>query len=94
MHFLESHGSFVSSIHRVAFSAVNHMLSATNTDKTSLSLALGLRLVPIISHLWSSKILPKDEMLNSIKDEMLITILMLRLHLERIVNTYDESFDA
>jgi ataxia telangiectasia mutated family protein len=93
MHFLESHGSFVSPIHRVAFSAVNCMLSATNTDKTSLSQALALRLVPIIGHLWSSKILPKDGMLNSIKDEMLITILLLRLHLERIVSTHENSFE-
>jgi len=92
MHFLESHGSFVSPIHRVAFSAINHMLSATSTDKTSLSQALALRLVPIISHLWSSKILPKDGMLNSIKDEMLITILLLRLHMERVA-THGESFE-
>jgi ataxia telangiectasia mutated family protein len=69
------------------------MLYATNTDKTSLSEAVALRLVPIISHLWSSKILPKDEMLNSIKDEMLITILSLRLHLERVVSTHDKSFE-
>lgn len=93
MHILESHGTFVSPIHRVAFSAVNHMLSATNTDKTSLSQSLALRLVPIIGNLWSSKILPKDGMLNSIKDEMLITILLLRLHLERIASTHENSFE-
>jgi serine-protein kinase ATM len=92
MHFLEYHGSFASPIHQVAFSAINFILSATNTDKTSLSQSLALRLVPIVSHLWSSKSVSKDEMLNSIKDEMLITVLRLRLHMERIVSAHEGDF--
>jgi serine-protein kinase ATM len=94
MHFLESHGTFVGPVHRVAFSAINHMLSATNTDKISLSQSCALRLVPIIGHLWLSKILPKDGMLNSIKDEMLITILLLRLHLERMVSNHENGLES
>lgn len=93
MHFLKSHGSFASPIHQVAFSAINFMLSATNTDKTSLSQSLALRLVPIIGYLWSSKSVSKDEMLNSIKDEMLVTILRLRLHMERIVSAHEGDFE-
>jgi ataxia telangiectasia mutated family protein len=93
MHFLDSHGSFASPIHQVAFSALNFMLCATNADKSSLSQSLALRLVPIIGHLWSSKSVSKDEMLNSIKDEMLITILRLRLHMERIVSAHRGDFE-
>jgi ataxia telangiectasia mutated family protein len=70
------------------------MLSATNTDKISLSQSCALRLVPIIGHLWLSKILPKDGMLNSIKDEMLITILLLRLHLERMVSNHENGLES
>jgi serine-protein kinase ATM len=89
MQFLNSHGSFVSSIHQVAFSGLNSMLAATTADRTGLSQSLALHLIPIISHLWSLKLASKDEMLNSVKDEMLITILVLRLPMEHILDSPD-----
>jgi serine-protein kinase ATM len=84
IHFLRNHGSIIGSIHQVAFSALNIVLSATSADRTSLSLSATPDIVRIIGHLWSSKTLAKDEMLNSAKDEMLITILLLRLHMKRL----------
>lgn len=84
VHFLQNHGSIISSIHQVAFSALNYVLSAISADMTSLSLSVIPDIVHIIGYLWSSKALAKDEMLNSAKDEMLITILLLRLHMERL----------
>jgi ataxia telangiectasia mutated family protein len=87
MHFLGSHGHIVGAIHQVAFSALNFTLAATNADKTSLCQLVAVRLVPMIAVLWSSKYTPKDEMLNSVKDEMLITIIMLRLHMEQVVKS-------
>jgi ataxia telangiectasia mutated family protein len=84
MHFLKSHGFMVSPVHQVAFSALNSTLSAVNTDRAFLVQSFAPDLVPIISRLWSSRDNPKDEMVISVKDEMLVTILLLRLHLERL----------
>jgi ataxia telangiectasia mutated family protein len=85
MQFLRSHGFLVNPIHQVAFSALNVTLSSMNTDRTSLTQSLAPDLIPIIGRLWSSKSLSKDEMLNSVKDEMMVTLLQLRLHMERFV---------
>lgn len=88
MHFLSSHGFLVSSIHQVAFSALNLGLSTMDTDRALLAQSLAPDIIPIIARLWSSKSLSKDEMLNSVKDEMLVTIFLLQLHMERIVSEH------
>ncbi|KFY70947.1 hypothetical protein V499_08838 [Pseudogymnoascus sp. VKM F-103] len=86
VHFLNSQGNVVSSFHQIAFAALNVVLSVTSADELSLAESVVCSVVPCISRLWSSKTAANDEMLNTAKDEMAITILLLRLHLERLVS--------
>ena len=85
IHFLNSQSSVVSFFHQIAFAALNVVLSATSADEISLAESVVCSVVPCISRLWSSKTAANDEMLNTAKDEMAITILLLRLHLEKLV---------
>lgn len=85
VHFLNSQGNVVSFFHQIAFAALNVVLSVTSADETSLAESLVYSVIPCISRLWSSKTAANDEMLNSAKDEMAITVLLLRLHLEKLV---------
>ncbi|ELR07215.1 Serine/threonine-protein kinase tel1 [Pseudogymnoascus destructans] len=86
VHFLNSQGNVVSSFHQIAFAALNAVLSVTGADEISLAESVVCSVVPCISRLWSSKTAANDEMLNTAKDEMAITILLLRLHLEKLVS--------
>lgn len=86
VHFLYSQGHVVSHFHQTAFSALNAVLSVTSGDEISLSESLVHKILPTISRLWSSKTAANDEMLNVAKDEMAITILLLRLHMEKLVS--------
>ncbi|KFY31090.1 hypothetical protein V493_01402 [Pseudogymnoascus sp. VKM F-4281 (FW-2241)] len=85
VHFLNSQGNVVSFFHQVAFAALNAVLSVTSADEISLAESVICSVVPCISRLWSSKTAANDEMLNTAKDEMAITIMLLRLHLEKLV---------
>ncbi|KFY41352.1 hypothetical protein V495_04972 [Pseudogymnoascus sp. VKM F-4514 (FW-929)] len=84
VHFLNSQGNVVSSFHQIAFAALNVVLSVTSADEISLAESVIFSVVPCISRLWSSKTAANDEMLNTAKDEMAITVLLLRLHLEKL----------
>ncbi|RFU31795.1 hypothetical protein B7463_g4570, partial [Scytalidium lignicola] len=90
IHFLQSQGSGVSRMHQLAFSIVNYVLIVTIADRTSFTQSLTRDLLPIISRLWQGKAIAKDEMLNSVRDEMLIVLLTTHLHLERSLR--DEGF--
>jgi ataxia telangiectasia mutated family protein len=87
LRFLESRDSSISFVHQVAFSAMNLLLSSTSADRTALTQAAAVRLIPLVSRLWSSRAggSSKDEMLNSVKDEMLVTLLLLRHWMERMM---------
>lgn len=84
VHFLNSQGNVVSSFHQIAFAALNVVLSVTSADEISLAESVIFSVIPCISRLWSSKTAANDEMLNTAKDEMAITVLLLRLHLEKL----------
>ncbi|KFY39903.1 hypothetical protein V494_03772 [Pseudogymnoascus sp. VKM F-4513 (FW-928)] len=84
VHFLNSQGNVVNFFHQVAFAALNAVLSVTSADEISLAESVACSVVPCISRLWSSKTAANDEMLNTAKDEMAITILLLRLHLQKL----------
>jgi ataxia telangiectasia mutated family protein len=82
--FLRTQGS-VSPSHQVVFSSLNIILSATSADRLSLSQRTSQDLVSVVAHLWSTKAVAKDVALNSVRDKMLIAILLLDLHMEKLV---------
>lgn len=83
MSFLQSQGSIASQAHQLAFCVINVLLSFTHTDRTSLAQSIAHDAIPVICQLWQGKTLSKDEMLNSVRDEMLILLQNVHLHLER-----------
>ena len=81
--FLHSQGSAVSILHQLAFSILNAVLSFIREDRSSLVYSAAEEIIPLISRFWQGKNLAKDEMLNSVRDEMLILLFTVNLHLER-----------
>ncbi|KAM0183402.1 hypothetical protein ACHAPC_006545 [Botrytis cinerea] len=82
MRLLQYHISSVSKLHQVAFSVLNIVLSCFSEDHTSFSFSIGRKLLPMICRFWQVKALHKDEMVNSVRDEMLISLYCTHLHLE------------
>ncbi|KAF7935754.1 hypothetical protein EAE99_002734 [Botrytis elliptica] len=90
MRLLQYHISSVSKLHQVAFSVLNIVLSCFGEDHTSFSFSIGRELLPLICRFWQVKALHKDEMVNSVRDEMLISLYYTHLHLEsNIINDDD-----
>ena len=83
MRFLSTQGSAVSSVHKTAFSALNAVLFSCREDRCALLQSAAQGAVPAICRFWQGKNLSRDEMLNSARDEMLILLLTVHLHLER-----------
>lgn len=83
--FLNSQSSTVSAVYQVAFSILNAVLSFCREDRCSLLQDVAVACIPIICRFWQGKISAKDEMLNSIRDEMLILLFNVHLHLERSI---------
>lgn len=83
--FLSSQGSTVSQLQKIAFSILNAVLSFTREDRGCLSKTIAQEAIPIICRFWQGKSVAKDEMLSSVRDEMLIFLFLLHLHLERNV---------
>ncbi|TVY84871.1 Serine/threonine-protein kinase TEL1 [Lachnellula suecica] len=81
--FLQTQGASVSQMHQLAFSIVNDVLSYTCLDQTSFSQSVALDIIPVICRFWQGKVVSKDEMLNSVRDEMLIFLFAVHPHLER-----------
>lgn len=92
--FLRSQGSSVNQMHQIAFSILNSVLLITAADRTSFTQSLAKDVVPIISRLWQGKVIAKDEMLNSVRDEMLIFLLTTHLHLERCIRDEHSNSDT
>ncbi|KAG0649001.1 Telomere length regulation 1, partial [Hyphodiscus hymeniophilus] len=82
---LSAHGSTVSRLQKIAFSILNAILSVTREDRLSLSKAIAQEAVPVICRFWQGKSVAKDEMLSSVRDEMLIFLFLTHLHLERSI---------
>lgn len=85
VHFLQCQGPIIGHFHQVAFSALNTMLLASSADEVGLTTAIIPKVLPLIGQLWGSKTAANDEMLNVSKDEMAITILLLRLHTKHLM---------
>ena len=80
---LRSQGSAVSAVYQLTFSILNTVLSFCREDRSSLLREVGQKAVPIICRFWQGKTSAKDEMLNSVRDEMLILLFTVQLHLEQ-----------
>lgn len=85
VHFLQCQGPVIGHFHQVAFSSLNTMLFATSADEVGLITTIMPRVLPLVGQLWGSKTAANDEMLNVAKDEMAITILLLRLHTKHLM---------
>jgi ataxia telangiectasia mutated family protein len=82
---LSSQGSAVRQLQKIAFSILNAILSATREDRGPLAEAIAREAVPVICRFWQGKSVAKDEMLSSVRDEMLILLFLTHLHMERSV---------
>lgn len=74
---------------QLAFASINVLLTGVQVDDLSRASNLARDLVPLISHWWQARTVSQDEMLNSVRDEMLKTMILIRLHLERLA--YDDE---
>ncbi|CZT03138.1 related to phosphotidylinositol kinase [Rhynchosporium agropyri] len=81
--FLRMSGSNASQTQQVAFSTLNIILRFARTDQTTFCQSAAQDILPVICRFWQGKAIVKDEMLNSVRDEMLIFIFYVHLHLER-----------
>lgn len=88
---LSSQGSTVSQLQKIAFFILNAVLSFTREDRPSLSKTIAQAAIPIICRFWQGKSVAKDEMLSSVRDEMLIHLFLTHLYLERAI--VDEEGD-
>lgn len=89
MHFLRLSNSSVSQVHQLAFSIINAVLMFTRSDRTSFSVTLSQDAIPAICRFWQGKSVAKDEMLNTVRDEMMILLVHVHLHLEKSVKEED-----
>jgi serine-protein kinase ATM len=83
MRFLQLQGSHASQVHQRVFSTLNAVVDFTRIDHVSHAQTVARDIIPIISRFWQGKAVAKDEMLNSVRDEMLILLFNVHLHLER-----------
>ncbi|KZL69017.1 ataxia telangiectasia mutated, partial [Colletotrichum incanum] len=75
----------LSQVIQLSFASSNILLAGIQTDDISQASNLARDLVPLISHWWQARTVSQDEMLNSVRDEMLKTIFIIHLHLESLV---------
>lgn len=73
------------SLHRVAFGILNCILLKTAGDDPSLGSTITKQVVPLLSYWWLPRAIDTDEMLLSVKDEMLMTMHGIHLHLDHLL---------
>lgn len=73
------------SLHRVAFGILNCILLKTAGDDPSLGNTITKQVVPLLSYWWLPRAIDTDEMLLSVKDEMLMTMHGIHLHLDHLL---------
>lgn len=76
-----------SQVTQLAFASINILLAGVQADDISLSRNLSRDLVPLISYWWQARTASQDEMLNSLRDEMLKTMFLIHLQLECLVSS-------
>ncbi|KAK1637242.1 phosphatidylinositol 3 [Colletotrichum phormii] len=75
----------LSQVIQLSFASINKIFVEIQANDISQAANLARDLVPLISHWWQARTVSQDEMLNSIRDEMLKTMLIVHLHLESLV---------
>ncbi|OHE90595.1 phosphatidylinositol 3 [Colletotrichum orchidophilum] len=75
----------LSQVTQLSFASINTLFAGIQANDISQADHLARDLVPLISHWWQARTVSQDEMLNSIRDEMLKTMFIIHLHLERLV---------
>jgi ataxia telangiectasia mutated family protein len=83
--FLSSQSHTVGNYHQFAFSIVNNLILLIGADESTWIKQEVPTILTIVFNLWSSKNATNDEMLNAAKDEMAVTLLVLRLHIAAIL---------
>jgi len=83
--FLQTQSTSVNQMHQLAFSVVNGILSYTCTDQITFTQSIAQGIIPLICRFWQGKTVSKDEMLNSVRDEMLMFLFAVHPHLERSI---------
>ncbi|KAL2752788.1 hypothetical protein ACRALDRAFT_1052581 [Sodiomyces alcalophilus JCM 7366] len=92
---LQLRHSGLSQITYLAFASLNVLLANIQADDIAQTRTLAKEIVPLITHWWQGRAVSKDEMLNSVRDEMLKTMFFIHLHLERIVlDNIDDSIEG
>lgn len=74
-------------IQQFSFATVSTIISRITLDDLAHAQSLARDLVPLISHWWRARGVAKDEMLKSIRDEMLRAVFAMCLHLEHLAMT-------
>lgn len=82
----------LSALHQLAFATLNCILSQTIGDDLSLGRVLTRELVPLLSHWWQPRALAYDEMLFSVRDEILRTLYGLHLYVDSLISSSEDSF--
>jgi len=83
--YLQLSGSNIGQVHQFAFSIVNTVVGFIRVDRISFCHSIAEEVIPVICRFWQGKSLAKDEMLNLVRDEMLIFLFTIHLHLERSI---------
>ncbi|KAF3770337.1 hypothetical protein M406DRAFT_96775 [Cryphonectria parasitica EP155] len=74
-----------SKLHRVAFATLNCILLQTAGDDPALGRAITREAVPLLSYCWQPRAIDNDELLFSVRDEMLKTIHGIHLYLDSLL---------
>ncbi|RKF64212.1 Serine/threonine-protein kinase TEL1 [Erysiphe neolycopersici] len=90
LRFLQSQNTSICQTNQLAFGIINVVLHFTRFEFADYTKTIAREIIPIICRFFKGKVVSKDEMLNSIRDEMLITICNVHLHLESM--TMDIGF--
>lgn len=90
LRFLQSQNITICQTNQLAFAVINVVLHFTRFEFANYTKTIARGIIPIICRFFQGKVVSKDEMLNSIRDEMLITICNVHQHLESMI--MDKSF--
>ncbi|POS87789.1 hypothetical protein EPUL_001654, partial [Erysiphe pulchra] len=89
LRFLQSQNTSICLTNQLAFAVINAVLYFTRFEFVNYTKMIARDIIPIICRFFQGKVVSKDEMLNSIKDEILIIICNVHQHLESMIMDKD-----
>jgi ataxia telangiectasia mutated family protein len=89
--FWKIQGTSPNQHHQLIISIINRLTEYTRTNQLLFTQSTARTVIPIISQFWQGKNVAKDEMLNSIRDEMLVFLFFVHPHLERSLRDDEEG---